>query len=267
MLAKGRIALLCATLLAAPASAQTPAADEPPRPVGLRPDDRRAEQPFTVPLFGVPVQLGGAWEYAAEQRRNFDLDDARVRDRRVNEHELKLDARALFSPRWSAFVQAAGLRESRRTEGTPGVQITRERERGQAWVRWDGVAGVPLAVQAGRVALLERRSWWWDDDLDAVRVTADTAPRGSMPASGPRTAPSVAGSGRPRGAGSGATHSISSGCTSATAPATSPPAPCCPTRTPPTGRTCAAPGSACVPAARPASTRASGSPTGPTWRG
>lgn len=174
MFTKGRMALLCAALCAATAGAQSPAVDEPARPVGLRPDDRRAEQPFTVPLFGVPVQLGGSWEVSAEQRHNFDLDDARARDRRIHEHELKLDARALLSPQWSAFVQAVGLRESRRTEGTPGVQITRERERGQTWVRWDGAVGMPLAVQAGRVALLERRSWWWDDDLDAVRITADS---------------------------------------------------------------------------------------------
>ncbi len=148
------------------------AADETARPVGLRPDDRRAEQPLTVPVFGVPVQLGGAWEFTTDQRREFDLDPARARDRRTSEHEVKLDARALFSPQWTGFVQAVWLHESRRAQGTPGVQVSRERERGQAWLRWDGVAaGTALAVQAGRVALLERRSWWWDDDLDAVRVT------------------------------------------------------------------------------------------------
>lgn len=169
--ALGLAALLLAALLLA-ACAQTPTTDTPAASAlrdGQRVDDRRPEQPLTVSLAGQPVALGGSWEYSAEQRRNFDLDRARARDRRVQEHEIKLEARTAPTPDSEVFVQAVGLADQRRTEGRPA---TREHslERGQTWVRWDRLGGTPFSLQAGRVALIERRAWWWDDDLDALRL-------------------------------------------------------------------------------------------------
>lgn len=164
--------LLAALLLAA--CAQTPPAEPPgngaPAPRdGQRLDDRRPEQPATVALFGQPVELGGSWEYSAEQRRNFDLDRNRARDRRVQEHEIKLEARTAPSPDSEVFVQAVGLIDKRRT-GTAEPTRDKSLERGQTWVRFDRLGGTPLSLQAGRVPLIDRRAWWWDDDLDAVRI-------------------------------------------------------------------------------------------------
>lgn len=138
---------------------------------GQRIDDRRPEEPFTVSPFGQPVQLTGSWEYTDEQRRNFDLERARERDRRVREHEIKLEARTRPSADSEVFVQAVGLHETRRTQGSTGSTKTKSLERGQTWVRFDRVGGSRWSLQAGRVPLIDRRAWWWDDDLDALRVT------------------------------------------------------------------------------------------------
>ena len=85
------LALLIAAVgsLSAAAHAQATAPVEPvapvapPEPAGLRIDERRTEQPFTVNVFGRPVQLSGNWDYSDKQRRNFDLNSANARDRRV----------------------------------------------------------------------------------------------------------------------------------------------------------------------------------------
>lgn len=164
--------LLGALLLAA--CAQTPtaetAANGSPAPRdGQRFDDRRPEQPTTVQVFGQPVELGGSWEFSAEQRRNFDLDRSSARDRHVQEHEIKLEARTAPSPDSEVFVQAVGLIDKGRT-GTAEPVKEKSLERGQTWVRFDRLGGTPFALQAGRVPLIDRRAWWWDDDLDAVRI-------------------------------------------------------------------------------------------------
>ncbi len=159
---------LTPTLLAVLALA-SPAQTPPPTEPGGR-DERRAEQPLTVDLFGTPVQLGGSWEYSDERRNNFDLDRARARDRRVREHEVKLEAKTRLGPDTQAFAQIVGLHETRRTQGDDGKQVTHPLSRGQMWVQQDRLGGTPWSLQAGRVEVIERRAWWWDEDLDAIRA-------------------------------------------------------------------------------------------------
>lgn len=175
--------LLAALALACPAQSAPPGAATPPPPsaaatavppaptIDAPPrDERRPERPFTVDLAGTPVQLGGSWEYTDERRLNFDLNDAAARDRRVREHEIKLETRVRLGAQTELFAQLVGLHETRRTEGTAGRQVTRSIERGPMWLQFERLGGTPWSLQIGRVSLLDRRAWWWDDDLDAVRL-------------------------------------------------------------------------------------------------
>jgi alginate production protein len=170
-----RFSVLClAALLGACASAPPPAAvPEASAAVGKegqRVDDRRPDTPFTISLLDRPVELTGSWEYTDETRSNFDLQRAQARDRRVRDHEIKLEARTRFGLNGEAFVQLVGLADSRRTQGSAGATRNKSLERGQTWVKFDRLGGTPWALQVGRVALIDRRAFWWDDDLDAVRA-------------------------------------------------------------------------------------------------
>ena len=136
-----------------------------------RPDERSAENPLTVTLFGRPLVFGLSYEISQERRLNFDLDATRQRGRDVQDHELKVDARWRIGPSTSAFVQAVGLADRRRSLADGSVQSRHAVERGQTWLLFENLAGAPLSLQAGRVAFIERRSWWWDDDLDALRLS------------------------------------------------------------------------------------------------
>ncbi len=154
----------------APAAAEPEIATPAPRSVSQRPDERRAENPFTVQMFGRPVELGMSYEGSVEQRRNFDLNGERNRDRDVASHELKIDARWKTAEHTTWFLQGVGLSDRRRSRSDRTVQQQESAERGQTWVMWEQLGEYPLSIQLGRIALLERRSWWWDEDLDAVRV-------------------------------------------------------------------------------------------------
>ena len=162
--------VLAALALACPAQTPPRAPEPSPR------DDRRPEQALTVDAFGRPVQLGGSWQYTDERRVDFDLDTTKARDRRVREHELKLEARVRLGDQTDAFAQIVGLHESRRTQGTAGQRVTRSLERGQLWLEHRRIGNTPWSFQIGRLALLDRRAWWWDEDLDAVRLRYDEGP-------------------------------------------------------------------------------------------
>lgn len=162
---------LCAGLLAgAAAHAQPAEAADAGGGTPQRIDDRRPSQPHRVWLGTRAVELTGSWEYSDERRLNFDLDDRRARDRRVREHELKLEARTSLQPDLVAYVQLVGLHETRTTQGSAARQRTHALERGEMWLQWDRLGGSAWALQVGRVPLIERRSTWWDDDLDAARL-------------------------------------------------------------------------------------------------
>jgi hypothetical protein len=161
-----------------PAWAQSPPpaeADAPATPT-RRIDDRRPAAPTTITLWGRPVTLTGSWELSLEHRRNFDLNLARARDRRVREHEVKLEAGSALSPDLSAFVQIVGLHDTRHTQGTEGAVRSHALERGEMWLQWQRLGGSAWSLQLGRVPLIDRRAWWWDDDLDAARLRYDQGP-------------------------------------------------------------------------------------------
>lgn len=156
--------------VAAGAQSTAPEPDAASRATARRPDERRPEQPFSVDWLGRPLELGASWDFSAERRRNFDLDAAEPDARDVLDHELKFDARWRASDRLSFFAQLVAKADRRSDRADGRVRERHSFERGQMWVQFDEVGGLPLSVQAGRLALIERRSWWWDDDLDAVRL-------------------------------------------------------------------------------------------------
>lgn len=169
------IATACSTW-AATAQAQTTLTAPPtgeavlPVPV-LRPDERRPDKPVTIDVFGSPVELGLSWEVTQERRLNFDLDRTQQRGRDVLDHEVKVDARGRVGSTLTWFLQGVALADRRKALLDGAAQDRHSFERGQTWLLFARPGGLPLSVQAGRIALIERRSWWWDDDLDAVRLS------------------------------------------------------------------------------------------------
>ena len=131
-----------------------------------------APEGVLVRPWGTPTKIEGSWEGTYERRNNFDLRQDRARDRRDREQEVKLRATSDVTPSVQVRLEAVGLHE---TTARQGSDTTRSSTlgRGETWVRWTEKPGSPLSVQVGRISLSERRAWWWDEDLDAVRVRWD----------------------------------------------------------------------------------------------
>ena len=163
---KSSVIALAAALLFQGASAQAQSA------LSRRPDERRPSQQATTQLFGRDLVLGGQYELTHQTRENFDLDSAVRRNRSRLDQELKLEALYRARPDVSVFVQAVGLAENDTHRSSGARTSERSLERGQTWVYFSDLASGALGLQAGRVALVDPRTWWWDEDLDAVRLLA-----------------------------------------------------------------------------------------------
>lgn len=161
-------------LLMAPGIRAQPTAEEASAAtaVNVRPDERRAAQPFTVSLFDRPLALRLGYDLSIERRKNFDLNQARDRDRRARDQELKADARWQLTPQLTVFAEAVAISEVRHQKATGTTTRDEGFQRGQLWLQVDRLAGTPLSLQVGRIPLVDRRTFWWDEDLDAARLMA-----------------------------------------------------------------------------------------------
>ena len=135
-----------------------------------RPDERRSDSGRTITLFGTPFRFAGEWEIGHESRINHDLDEDKRRDRGTLEQEVKLEASAAIGAGSSIFLQLIGASEIETLRENGPVESFGEVKRGQMWLFTPRPGGLPFDLQIGRLSLVEDRSWWWDDDLDALRL-------------------------------------------------------------------------------------------------
>jgi hypothetical protein len=134
-----------------------------------RPDERRPDDQFQTSLFNRPLTIGGKYEASPEHRANYDLDSDEERDlTRVNQ-DFRLEMLWEHGPTLAVFLEPQiGYRWDRRSDREDESEF--EIRRGQSWIYYSFLPDSGLALQIGRQNLKERRSWWWDVDLDAARL-------------------------------------------------------------------------------------------------
>ncbi len=141
-----------------------------------REDENRVREPFTVEVFGRPLSLNGQYEVALEYFDRLTLGDVTNRYGRVLlGQELEGEAFYSFGPALSLFAQVRLVLEKDLDSDTPQGVSDLFVERGELWLYAGQVAGLPLSFEVGRLDFEDDRLWWWDEDLDAVRVTYENA--------------------------------------------------------------------------------------------
>ncbi len=166
-----------------------------------RPDRKRAAREFGVPLFGRTLTLGGRYSFRliGEENRLLDFDFTNLDDNdadgdgdtlepedsaegrfptddrlRINQG-LLLD---LFYPLpFGMSVYASGrvgwanlVTADHTSESDEWIV-----ERRESWLFFGNLFRSPLSLQVGRQRISDDREWWWDADLDAIRVRFDLA--------------------------------------------------------------------------------------------
>jgi hypothetical protein len=134
-----------------------------------RQDERRPDDQFQGFLFDRPITIGGKYEVSPEYRDNYNLDSTDDRNlTRVNQ-EFRLEMLYKYSPGLIIFLEPQLVHTwDRRNDREDESEL--ELRRGQSWFYYAFWPDAGLALQVGRQNLQERRSWWWDADLDAARL-------------------------------------------------------------------------------------------------
>ena len=161
----------------APGSEAPVHADEDEEEDGLRDrliereDRRRVPDPITYELAGRPLTVEGEVAVGAigVRRRSF-LPEDRRRDRLALETATEVELFYSFGPELSLFAQFAFESERDQLSGTPDRVSEGALTRGEMWVYSEDIAGTGLFVELGRLDYEDERRWWWDEDLDALRI-------------------------------------------------------------------------------------------------
>ncbi|MDH3219889.1 MAG: alginate export family protein [Gammaproteobacteria bacterium] len=139
-----------------------------------RPYERIPQTEFSIELFGRLLTLGGELSLETEARRDYALatepDDL---DR--NTLELELEFFYPFSDYSAAFVELEGVHRTDRETETDEDETESDWSRDEMWYYSGGWFEDSFGIQIGRQNFADERTWWWDRNLDAVRLHYDTA--------------------------------------------------------------------------------------------
>lgn len=137
-------------------------------------DDIRPADQLSVDLFGRTLVIGGEFEFAPEWELGPELDDDEEDDVLGGEEHVALEFLYKLSARSFLFVESEIY-----FEDTWFTDNDRDREskfglsRKQHWLFLQNLGGSPFSLQIGRQNIAEKREWWWDEDLDGIRLYYD----------------------------------------------------------------------------------------------
>ena len=140
------------------------------RALGLSDDDVRPDDQLTVNFLGKPLIIGGQLEGDARSRINYDLGKGNQRDQIYLGAQAKLETIWLPSPSLVGFVaaRATGDFAAQDPKGSAASQAGVALD--EIWLLKTNLFRTPFALQAGRQRFQDKRKFWWDDNLDAVRL-------------------------------------------------------------------------------------------------
>ncbi len=134
-------------------------------------DDRRPDEQLNIPLFGKPLTIGGEIGVTPRYRNNFNLDPDKNRDRVRLDTEAQLELFYPWSPNLAFFLEGQVNYQQDLYRGNNGTRKGEEEvKRGESWIFWGDILESGFSLQFGRQNFRESREWWWDEDLDAVRI-------------------------------------------------------------------------------------------------
>jgi hypothetical protein len=140
-----------------------------------REDQRRPAEPWSIALADRPLTVSGEYEINLGylRRRLFD-EDVDQADRLLMEQGLEVETFYSFGRPLSLFAQVRVVLEEDLLSDTVDEVSDFYVERGEMWLYSEDIAGSHVNFDLGRLHFEDERRWWWDEELDAVRVAYET---------------------------------------------------------------------------------------------
>ena len=173
--------LVLSTGVISPATAQHVGEEEDDEPPNLREqltereDKIFVEDPYVLDLFGRPLSIIIQSESLIEGYDELVVGDpSEAYGQLVFEHEVEVEGFYSFGSGVSALVQVNLLVEEDLDSGYPDAVSDLYLERGEMWLYFQEIGGSDFHLELGRLDFEDDRLWWWDMELDAVRVAWET---------------------------------------------------------------------------------------------
>lgn len=115
------------------------------------------------------AELGGKVQVRPRYQSDFALDQESD-DRLRSDQSLELHVDYEVSERLSLRVEAKAFYRGEFFAADRDTESEHDLQRGETWLYWKRIGGSRFGLQVGRQRFREAREWWWDQDLDAVRV-------------------------------------------------------------------------------------------------
>ena len=169
------VLLFSSSLFFQPPALAAPAPEEPANAelrarLTEREQENRVKQPWTTQFLGHPLSATLQYELAMEWIRPIRRDSAvSSATLMIIEQHAEPELFYTLGPRLSFLAQARVVREK-----TSDVAARDFVERGEFWLYAQPISQFPLTFEFGRIDFEDDRRWWWDQDLDALRVTFTT---------------------------------------------------------------------------------------------
>jgi hypothetical protein len=136
-----------------------------------RVDKRRPREPWSIEVGGRALSVSGEYEVELGYLRPRVYGaPAAERDRLLLEQGLVLEGFWGLGPALSLFAQVRVAMEEDLLPDTQDDVSDFYVEREEMWLVSEDVGASPVSVEFGRLNFEDDRRFWWDDELDAVRV-------------------------------------------------------------------------------------------------
>lgn len=152
--------------------AQSDGADDLRQRLTERGDQNRLDEPLQFDLFGRPLTWSGQFDSTVDYLDPATLGAGMTRhDQLLLENEIETELFYSFGPVLSLFAQLRFKMEwDDFNDEQPEVVTDFFVERGEMWLSSTNIADSGLSVELGRLHFEDDRLWWWDEDLDALRL-------------------------------------------------------------------------------------------------
>ena len=144
-------------------------ASEPATMLTRKLDDKRPEDQWTISLFNNPLTIGGEVEIDSSYDQDFEFDQD---DDDILAVELGAELEFLYqlSKNVAFFLEGKLTYENDIHAENGDEESDTVIERGEMWLYLGRPLGSNFGLQIGRQTFQDEREWWWDEDLDAVRI-------------------------------------------------------------------------------------------------
>ena len=138
-------------------------------------DKRRPVQPTTIDIRGWPLTLSGSYEIKLDNLRPANSRaELGHRDRLLLDHGVEGEAFYRLNSQLSLFAQLHLTQEKDLHSGRFERIADHYLERGETWLYDKNIGGSNFSLEIGRLNFEDDRRWWWDQNLDALRVSHET---------------------------------------------------------------------------------------------